>query len=300
MKQTLKVPKGAAAERLDVFLAQAMPATRSHASRLLKSGYVLVNDKPARASYITEPGDKITVEEPEAEASVHQAPDLPVVYEDADVLVIDKPAGLASHTGSGLKDLPTVADFARLHTSDSEPERPGIIHRLDRDTSGLMIIAKTPEAKSFMQAQFRNRDIEKTYILLAVGKVDPPKAIIRLPLDRDPAHPLKRAVVTGGREAVTVYETLESYPGYTLVEAKPETGRTHQIRVHFAFIGHPVAGDSTYGPPQKAFIRTFGLKRHFLHAATLSFTVPSGQRIQLESPLPDELKRVITALEKRV
>jgi 23S rRNA pseudouridine1911/1915/1917 synthase len=225
-----------------------------------------------------------------------EAPDLPIVYEDDDILVVDKPAGIAAHHGSGTHGQPTLADFARAHTTDPDPDRPGIVHRLDRDTSGLMVIAKSAEAKLAMQKQFAGRSVHKTYRLLAVGRLEPEEAIINLPLDRDPAHPLRRAVVASGRDAVTRYRTIGNYPGYTLVEAFPETGRTHQIRVHFAAVGHPVAGDTLYGAP----IHSLGLKRQFLHAAALEFDAPSGQHLRLTSELPADLAKVLRELEERV
>jgi 23S rRNA pseudouridine1911/1915/1917 synthase len=210
--------------------------------------------------------------------------------------VVDKPAGLAVHAGNGTKGQATLADYARAHTSDPDPERPGIVHRLDRDTSGLMVIAKTEAAKTYMQRQFADRTIKKAYSLLTIGTVSPASAVIKLPLDRDRAHPTKRAVVASGRDAVTNYDTVANYPGYTLIKAKPETGRTHQIRVHFAALGHPVAGDITYGQTK----RPAGLPRHFLHAAELSFTAPSGKAVTLTSALPADLADFLRKLEEQV
>jgi 23S rRNA pseudouridine1911/1915/1917 synthase len=298
--RALTVAEGAAAERLDVYLAARLGASRSHVARLLKIGAVRVNGVPSRPSYLVQPGDQLTVEagEPAAAAAAPRpVPDLPVVYEDADVTVIDKPAGLAAHPGAGIPaSEPTVADFARTRTTDPDPERPGIVHRLDRDTSGLMIIARTPEAKAYLQQQFREHHVHKTYTLLATGRVEPAEAVIRLPLDRDPAHPLRRAVVPGGRAAVTRYRTLAAYPGYTLIEARPETGRTHQLRIHFAALGHPIAGDRLYGSTPSSL----GLKRQFLHATALEFTAPSSHTLTLTSPLPSDLKTVVNHLEERL
>ena len=189
-----------------------------------------------------------------------------------------------------------MADFARLHTTDPDPDRPGIVHRLDRDTSGLVVLAKHPDAKSYLQQQFSSRSVHKTYLALVVGHLKPAEAVINLPLGRDPAHPLRRAVAPGGRAAVTRYRTLTSFPGYSLLEANPETGRTHQIRVHLASLGHPVAGDTTYGPPK----RPLGLKRQFLHASKLNLATPSGQKLELESPLPLDLEQTLRRLEARV
>ena len=296
MTRQLSVPEGAAAERLDVYLAAALGASRSQVQKLLQSGAVTVNGVPERPSYLVQPGDSIAVTETKRESATPPPPRIDIVYEDGDLLVIDKPAGLAMHQGPGLEGEPTVADFARLHTTDPDPERPGIVHRLDRDTSGLVILAKTPAAKQHLQQQFADRKVHKTYTVLTVGHPDPAEAVIRLPLDRDPAHPLRRAVVPGGREAITRYHTLASYPGFALLEATPQTGRTHQIRVHLAGIGHPVAGDILYGPPK----RPLGLTRHFLHASALQFTAPSGQSLALTSQLPPDLEQIRSSLEKQV
>lgn len=296
MTKTLNVPEGAAAERLDVYLAAALKATRSHIQKLLQAGNITVNGHPERASYQIQPGDTIAITPPVIESQTAPAPELPIVYQDSDLLIIDKPAGLAMHPGRGLSGEPTVADFARLHTTDPDPERPGIVHRLDRDTSGLVILAKTTPAKHYLQQQFATRQVHKTYTLLTVGHPTPPEAIVRLPLDRDPAHPLQRAIVPGGREAITRYRTIASYPGFALLEANPETGRTHQIRVHLASLGHPVAGDTLYGPPK----RPLGLSRQFLHASALEFTAPSGKHLKLTSPLPPDLRHVEQSLEKQV
>lgn len=297
----LIVPAGAAAERLDVYLAAALGQSRSTISRRHKTGSITVNGRPARLSYLVHPGDHITVTSAvTSDPAARAVPDLPVVYEDDNLVVIDKPAGLAAHPAPGLgASEPTVAEFARTRSTDTDPERPGIVHRLDRDTSGLMIIAKTPEAKSYLQHAFRDHAVHKTYTLLATGHVEPPQAVIKLPLDRDPAHPLRRAVVPGGRSAITRYRTLVVYPGYTLIEAQPETGRTHQLRVHFAALGHAIAGDSQYNPSTTAN-RDLGLARQFLHASALDFVSPSGTRLNLHSPLPNDLQAVVQTLGKRL
>ena len=289
------IEPGAAGQRLDVYLAAVSGLARSQVQRRIQRGLVAINGRPERSSYQTQAGDVVLLSEETAAAAIETPPNLPIVYEDDDILVVNKPAGLAVHSGAGLVPAPTVADFARPRTSDPDTERPGIIHRLDRDTSGLLIIAKTSAAKIFMQAAFKAHKIHKTYTLLAVGRVDPEAATIRLPIGRNHAHPLLQAVVAGGREAITAYKTEAYFPGYTLIEAKPQTGRTHQLRVHFAALGHPIAGDTSYGAPK----RQLGLKRQFLHATALEFDAPSGNHIELASPLPSDLAQVLANLEEQ-
>ncbi len=290
----LTVPADAGPGRLDVFLASATGQTRSFVGRLLKNGSVSVNNQPERASYAVQPGDEIDLELPKAPLP-SAAPVLTVIYEDADLLVVDKPAGLTVHPAR-LGGSSTVADFARQRTTDPDPERPGIVHRLDRDTSGLLVIAKTTAAKAVLQQQFRKRTVHKTYRALAIGTLKPPAAAIDLPLSRDPARPLRRLVTSTGKPAITTYRTLETYPGYSQIEVKPQTGRTHQIRVHLAALGHPVAGDIVYGPKT----RPLGLKRQFLHAAELEFTAPNGKQLHLVSQLPSDLATVLARLQNQV
>ncbi|HUC20882.1 MAG TPA: RluA family pseudouridine synthase [Candidatus Polarisedimenticolaceae bacterium] len=219
--------------------------------------------------------------------------DLTVLYEDEDVLAIDKPAGLVVHNAETATVQPTVADFARERgVVDTDDERPGIVHRLDKDTSGVMLISKHMEAKAFLQRQFKQRGVEKTYIALLRGRLREPHAIIRLPIGRHRKQPVKRAVIPGGREAVTEYWVRETYPGASLVEIRLHTGRTHQIRVHFSHLGNPVIGDTFYGEKQ----RPAGLTRQFLHAAKISLELPSGKRVTVESPLPPELESFLQNL----
>ena len=287
------VAPGAAGERLDVFLAKTLGSTRSQVQKLIALDLVKVNGKPERASYVVLAGD--AVEQTEAPRRTPQAPppDFPVLYEDNDILVIDKPAGIAVHPGAATHETATVADYARPRTTDLDPDRPGIIHRLDRDTSGILVIAKHDAAKTWMQAAFKKREVHKVYQLLVVGRLDKDAAVIKLPLGRDPARPLQQAVSAGGRDAVTAYEATRFYSGYTRVVARPETGRTHQLRVHFAALGHPVAGDIVYGPPK----RPLGIRRQFLHASDIEFTAPSGELLKLHSPLPSDLQKVLDLLE---
>jgi 23S rRNA pseudouridine1911/1915/1917 synthase len=293
MTPPVTVSEGAAGERLDVYLAAIYELPRAQAKKLITAGLIEVNGRPGRSSYCLRVGDTVNRLAPPAPAAAAPAPDLDIVYEDDDILVVDKPAYLAVHPGAASHVTATVADFARLRTTDEDGDRPGIVHRLDRDTSGLLIIAKHPAAKAAMQAAFKSRQVRKAYELLVVGHVGQEEAVIKLPLGRDPAKPLQQAVSAGGREAVTPYRVERYYNGYTHIIARPETGRTHQLRVHFAALGHPVAGDVSYGPPK----RPLGLKRQFLHAAALEFTAPSGRLVSLLSPLPPELQMVLDQLE---
>lgn len=298
MKRLLTASDRAAGERLDAYLAVALGHTRSQIQRWLKANAVTVNGRLERSSYRLQAGDRLEVSLP-ADADpipAPTAPILPIVYQDADLLVVDKPAGLSAHPGNGHTTEATVADFARQYTTDPDPERPGLVHRLDRDTSGLLVIARTAAAKTALQQQWRHRAVHKTYQLLVVGRPEPAEAVIDLPLGPDPAHPLQRRVIPQGKPARTRYRTLAAYPGYTLLEAYPETGRTHQLRVHFAALGHPIAGDTLYGPPR----RPLGLQRQFLHAVGLQFTGPSGQGVQLTSPLPSDLQAILTSLSGRL
>ncbi len=294
MTKRLIISARAALQRLDVYLAAELGLTRSQAQALIKRQAVTVNDLHERPSYQVQAGDHLTVDQSEPSSpSRPAAPDLPIIYQDDDLLVIDKPAGLATHPGAGSKSVATVADFALLHTTDPDPDRPGIVHRLDRDTSGLLIIAKTAAAKAALQDQFRHHTIRKTYTLLVTGRPQSDQAVIDLPLGRDSANPLRQAVTPAGRSASTSYNVVATYPGYSLIEARPTTGRTHQLRVHFAHLGHAIAGDTTYGPVR----RPLGLQRQFLHAAALDFIAPSGTHLQLTSPLPADLAAVLRSLE---
>ena len=289
-----QVPEGAATERLDVFLASNLGVSRSQIQKRIESGAVVVNGKLERASYLVEPGDKVSIEQPESQTKPDiNPPNIPIIYEDDDLMVVDKPSGLSMHPGSG-ETVATLADFSRLHSADPDPDRPGIVHRLDKDTSGLVVIAKTLEAKVYLQGLFKDHKVKKTYSLLVVGRPGDSEAIIKLPLDRDPENPLRRAVISTGREAITRYHTIANYHSFSLIEAIPETGRTHQLRVHFEAIGHPIAGDPVYAAGRE---KPRTLRRLFLHAAKLQFKLPSGKQIQIQSPLPGDLNLVLGTLE---
>ncbi len=290
-------------ERLDVFLARRLPSlTRSRVRRLIDEGLVTVGGRlPGKAGVRLEPGQRVRVTLPPPESTVLEPESIPlrIVYEDGDLLVVDKPAGLAVHPSPGHSSHTLVhAVLARCPNLSSigGEGRPGIVHRLDKDTSGLVIVAKNDGAHLSLARQLKERRVEKTYLALVEGRIEPADAVIDAPIGRHPRHRKRMAVVEGGREARTRYRLLREVDGRSLLEVRPETGRTHQIRVHLAAAGHPVAGDPTYGrrgPPPG------GLRRQFLHAQRLAFRHPrSGERLELEAPLPEDLAAVLRELER--
>lgn len=285
-KNTYQIKPEDADRRLDLVLAEQTGRTRSWCQQQIKLGRVELDGSTLKPNYAVQAGDKIELQLPERRQI--PAPALVTVYEDDDIIVIDKPAGVLAHATEGEQHSPSVADFARSRVQDPDASRPGIVHRLDRDTSGLMVIAKHPRAKQYMQDLFKSHGVDKTYLALAVGRLRPEKAKIELPIGRSQRSRAKQAPRPGGRAAITTYAVKAEYPGCSLVELKPQTGRTHQIRVHLAAIGHPLVGDSFYGRPDAK------LKRHFLHAARLSFVAPSGKQLNLDSPLPPDLVRYLS------
>jgi len=286
--------------RVDKYVAEAVPdLSRAAVQRLIDEGRILVNGAVVKASYRLEPGDAISVEIPPP-VDVSIAPEaipLDVVYEDADILVVNKPAGMVVHPAFGHAS-GTLVNAVLAHCPDlagvGGELRPGIVHRLDKDTSGLIVVAKGDAALRDLQAQFKGREVRKAYLALVEGHVSPPTGLIDAPIGRDPRARKKMAVVPrGGREAQTEYRALEFYDAHTLVEAHPLTGRTHQIRIHMAFIGHPIVGDPVYGfRKQRA-----KAPRLFLHAARLGFRLPStGEWREFQAPLPDDLAAVLERL----
>jgi 23S rRNA pseudouridine1911/1915/1917 synthase len=287
--------------RLDVYLAaQLANWSRSQLQDLIRRGLVTVNSGPARkAGEKIEAGDRVSVrlERPEIRATPEALP-LSIIYEDGDLVVVDKPAGMVVHVGAGVKGGTLVN--ALLHHIGSLSRaggelRPGIVHRLDRMTSGLVIVAKNDAAHRALAAQFKSRDIHKRYLALVHGRVAKDSGEITRPVGRDPVRRVRmKAGGLAPREALTHYRVVRRFPHFTLLEAEPRTGRTHQIRVHLASLGHPVVGDTLYGAPGK--LRIGGregptLERTFLHAAALEFHHPrSGRTVDLTSPLPGDLR----------
>jgi 23S rRNA pseudouridine1911/1915/1917 synthase len=289
-------------ERLDRFLARSLPElTRSRLRHLIDEGLVTVDGKlPAKAGLALAAGARVRVTTPPPEPS-ELAPEpvpLHVVYEDDDLLIVDKPAGMPVHPAPGHAAQTLVnallAYAPQLSRAGGEG-RPGIVHRLDKDTSGLIIVAKNDAAHAALARQLKAREVEKTYVALVEGRLAQREGVIDAPLGRHPAQRKKQAVVAGGRAARTRFRVLREIDGRTLLEVHPETGRTHQIRVHLASIGHPVAGDRTYGPGRPPVP---SLRRQFLHASRLAFRHPrTGARIELEAELPDDLQQALDALQ---
>ena len=277
-----------AGARLDRALA-ARPeiATRSSAERLLGSGAVTVGGEQRLKSYRLEPGDVVVVELPEAEAGLLAEPvTVRIVYEDGDVVVVDKPAGIAMHPGAGRTAGTLAGQLVTLGATGGDPERPGIVHRLDRETSGLVVVARSDAAFAALQEAIRRREVDRRYLALVKGRPQSRSGRIDAPIGRDRREPTRRSIDTEEpRAAVTWFEVTETLAERALLDVKLETGRTHQIRVHLAAIDLPVCGDATYGVKGD-----LGLERQFLHAHRLRFEHPvTGVRVSVESPLPDDL-----------
>ena len=294
------------AARLDQWLAQAIPQlSRSQLQKLIRQGQVLVAGRPVRPSAALQPGDVVTVHLPAPEPAALQPETTPldVVYEDDDLVVINKPAGMVVHPAQGHSRgtlvnalLARYPDLAGLAEDDSgAADRPGIVHRLDRDTSGLMIVARTPAALRRLQQQFKARTVEKIYLALVFGRPEAAEGIIDVPLGRDPRFRQKIAPRSDGKPARTHYRVIEDFGAYSLLEIGLETGRTHQIRGHLAWLKCPVVGDTVYGRKKNVL----GLKRQFLHAWRLAFQHPrTGETIQLEAPLDPHLQAVLGQLRR--
>jgi 23S rRNA pseudouridine1911/1915/1917 synthase len=285
--------------RLDKYLTRVLPEySRAYLQKLIAQGGVLVNGQTTRASRRLIDSDVVTVEL--APSPTHPLPEpipLEVVYEDADVLVIDKPAGLTAHPAPGHPDGTLVnALLSRcpdLAVSTGDVMRPGIVHRLDKDTSGLMVIAKNDPARDYLVTQFKSRLVTKGYLVLVKGRMSPEQGMIEAPIGRDPHRRRRMAIVDEGKEATTLYRVRKHLGDYTLVEVTPVTGRTHQIRVHLSAIGYPVVGDPTYG------VKSTHLARQFVHAYRLGFRLPSnGEYRELTSPLPADLELALEHLDR--
>lgn len=286
--------------RLDKVLSDMMPdESRSQLKQAIDEDRVLVNQKVEKPKYKVQPGDQIEVTIPDPVALDLEPENIPldIVYEDDDVIVVNKPAGMVVHPSPGHPDH-TLVNALLYHSPLSTINgtyRPGIVHRIDKDTSGLLMVAKNDNAHRSLAAQLKNKTNLREYIALVHGVIKQDKGVIDAPIGRSPKDRKRQAIVADGRHAVTHYQVLERYLNYTLISCWLETGRTHQIRVHMKSIGHPLAGDPLYGPR-----KTIAGSGQFLHAKKLGFRHPvTGKQLVFEAPLPDDFQRVINRLREQ-
>ena len=301
--RTLQVNPDAAGCRVDAYLASAMEGlTRSAAARLLEEGRVQCGGKPLAKNHRLTGGETLALELPEPVTAQVEAEDIPldVVYEDADVIVVNKPKGLVVHPAPGHPN-GTLVNALLHHCGDSLSGvggvlRPGIVHRIDRDTSGLIIAAKNDFAHQKLAAQLADHTLARTYECIVVGNLRQDSGTVDAPIGRHPTDRKKMAVTANGRRAVTHWEVIARYPGFTHVRCRLETGRTHQIRVHLASIGHPILGDTVYGNKKSVP----GLTGQCLHAVGLRFLHPrTGESVELACPLPEEFTAQLRRLEAK-
>ncbi len=306
MKKEIHVNEVNEKIRLDAYISKQMQdLSRSMIQKLLEENKINVNGKSEKPAYKVQNGDiiEINIEEPKEVKIEAQDIPLDIIYEDEDILVVNKQKGLVVHPANGNPD-GTLVNAVMAHCKDSLSGiggelRPGIVHRLDKDTSGLLIIAKNDKAHIQMSNQIKNREVKKTYIALVRGTIAENEATINMPIGRSTKDRKKMAVTKSGKEAVTHFKVLNRYTtdkgSYTLLEIKIDTGRTHQIRVHMAEIGHPVIGDAVYSNGKNEF----GVEGQCLHAKRLEFTHPiTGKEMKLQAPLPEYFKNIIEHLEK--
>lgn len=288
--------------RLDAFLSADGALTRSQAAHLIAEGRVRVNGKPAAKSARLSGGETVTVDVPQLRETALPPQDIPldVVYEDDDVIVVNKPTGLVVHPAPGHPD-GTLVNALLHHCGDSlsgigGEKRPGIVHRIDRDTSGLIIAAKNDAAHLALSAQLKDHSLSRTYECLVTGNMKQDSGTVDAPIGRSSADRKKMAVVPTGRRAVTHWEVVSRYPGVTHLRCRLETGRTHQIRVHMAYIGHPILGDTVYGAKKPVP----GLTGQCLHATGLRFVHPrTGESVELRCPLPPEFTAMLQKLQSK-
>jgi 23S rRNA pseudouridine1911/1915/1917 synthase len=296
---SLTAESGDTGKRLDSFIHERLPEySRSRLQTWIKQDLVRVNAAPVRASHLLRAGDAVSLTPADLPPLHAQPEELPlkILYQDDDVVVVDKPAGMVVHAGAGHSHGTLVNallhHFGTLSSISGDDLRPGIVHRLDRDTSGVIVVARTDEAHQSLATQFQMRQVEKIYLALVHGQMHKPEGRITTAIARDPVHRIRMTTtIASGRSALTEYKTLEAFDRYSYLEVQIGTGRTHQIRVHLASLRHPVYGDTIYGAPAAP------LNRFFLHAHRLSFDSPStGERITIESPLAPELTALLETL----
>jgi 23S rRNA pseudouridine1911/1915/1917 synthase len=306
MSKQLELTLEAAGERIDKALAEAhADLSRSQWQQLIADGLVTIEGQAVKASLRLDGGERVVAMLPDVEESDLLAQDIPldILFEDADFLAINKPAGMVVHPAPG-HERGTLVNAVLGYCDDLQgvggERRPGIVHRLDKETSGLILVAKNDLALRHLQRQFKRRTVKKTYLALVEGHIQPPQALIDAPIGRDPHHRQRMAVIAPGssarsRPAQTEYKLLELCAAFSLLECYPRTGRTHQIRVHLAFAGYPIVGDETYGRRKQQL----ALERHFLHASELTFRRPADdQEMTLRAPLPRALESMLERLRQ--
>lgn len=287
-------------KRLDIYIAENFDElSRTMIKKLIESNNILVNDKSEKVSYKVQANDNISIDIPEAKETKLKAQEIPldIIYEDSDIIVINKPKGMVVHPANGNPDgtlVNAILSICKNSLSGIGGElRPGIVHRLDKDTSGLIIVAKNDKAHINMSEQIKERNVKKTYIALVRGNVPEEEATINMPIGRSTKDRKKMAVTKNGKQAITHFKVLKRYSKYTLLEIKIETGRTHQIRVHMAEIGYPVVGDAVYSNGKNEF----GIEGQMLHAYKLEFMHPiTNKHMELTAPLPQYFEEILKKL----
>ncbi|MGT2926990.1 RluA family pseudouridine synthase [Streptococcus cuniculipharyngis] len=295
----LEIKENSLGSRLDKVLADLTVLSRSQANEEIKRGTVLVNGQPKKAKYAVQLGDVISYQVPEVEELDYVAEDLPlaIIYEDEDLAVVNKPQGMVVHPSAGHTS-GTLVNALLYHiknlSSINGVVRPGIVHRIDKDTSGLLMIAKNDSAHQALAAELKDKKSHRQYLALVHGNLPNDRGVIDAPIGRSDKDRKKQAVTAKGKEAISRFQVLERFGDYSLVSVVLETGRTHQIRVHMAYIGHPVAGDPLYGPR-----KTLKGQGQFLHAQTLGFTHPkTGELLTFEAELPEIFQETLEKLRK--
>lgn len=284
--------------RLDQYVAEVVPdLSRNQVQALIDDGSVLVDGQLRKPKFRITPGEVVEVRLPAAVVDEIQPDPIPlhIVFESPDVIVIDKPAGMVVHPAPG-HPRGTLANALIAYDPTiavGGSHRPGIVHRLDKDTSGLIVAARTDRGRQSLIQQWGGQTVKKSYLALVNGQVEENEATVDAPIGRDPKNRQRMAALRSGKPAITHFRVLERFPDHTLLEVNIETGRTHQIRVHLAFIGHPIVGDGVYGSPHSAPV---GLERQFLHASELGFSLPDGTPVAFSAPLPDDLASILTGL----
>jgi 23S rRNA pseudouridine1911/1915/1917 synthase len=302
-RRSLPVPDGLDGLRLDQAISRLFGLSRTTAAALVEAGDASIDGVPRSKSDKVSAGAWLEVTLPapptQAPAQPRPVPGLIIVYSDDDIVVVDKPVGVAAHPSPGWTGPDVIGGLAAMgHTiaTSGAAERQGVVHRLDVGTTGLMVVAKSEHAYSVLKRAFKAREVDKHYHAVVQGHLDPLRGTIDAPIDRHPSHDYKWAVVSGGRPSITHYDTLEAFPAASLVDVRLETGRTHQIRVHFSALRHPCVGDLTYGA-DPTLAQRLGLTRQWLHARSLGFTHPAtGEYVEFTSGYPDDLAAALAVL----